>query len=199
MHFRPFGVRKINKEWLKIKAGLEGGLESQYKLSVIEADSLLDDILNRMGFTGETLGERLEKLTIATIPNLDEVLQAHHTRNNVVHDPDYILTLEEAKKAKGLANKVKAIVYADDKGGQFAWKVLANGLIYAANRIPEIADTILEIDNSMKWGYNFEMGPFEAWDAYGVAEAVERMKLEKLIVMWLILTSRLFVPSSIYR
>jgi 3-hydroxyacyl-CoA dehydrogenase (EC 1.1.1.35) len=42
--------------------------------------------------------------------------------------------------------------------------------------VPEIADTIVEIDNAMKWGYNFEMGPFETWDAYGVEEAVERIE-----------------------
>ncbi len=58
----------------------------------------------------------------------------------------------------------------------------ANSFQYAANRIPEISDTIIEIDNAMKWGYNFEMGPFEMWDSYGVTEAVERMEAEGLKV-----------------
>jgi len=84
--------------------------------------------------------------------------------------------LGDAKKAKGTANKIKAVVYGEDKGAQFAWKVLANGLIYAANRIPEISGTVMEIDNAMKWGYNFEMGPFETWDAIGVKESVEKME-----------------------
>ncbi|MFO7665141.1 MAG: 3-hydroxyacyl-CoA dehydrogenase/enoyl-CoA hydratase family protein [Desulfobacterales bacterium] len=86
--------------------------------------------------------------------------------------------LDEAKKAKTLPDKIKAIVYGDDKGAKFVWKAVANGLIYAANRIPEISDTIIDIDNSMKWGYNFEMGPFETWDAIGVQRAVERMEKE---------------------
>ncbi|MDM8522781.1 3-hydroxyacyl-CoA dehydrogenase/enoyl-CoA hydratase family protein [Desulfococcaceae bacterium HSG8] len=90
--------------------------------------------------------------------------------------------LAAAKKAKGLPNKIKAVVYGDDKGAQFAWKVLANGLIYAANRIPEISDTIIEIDNAMKWGYNFETGPFETWDAIGVKESVEKMEKDGLEV-----------------
>ena len=77
------------------------------------------------------------------------------------------------KRPRRLPEKMRAVVYGDDKGPRYAWKVMANALIYAANRIPEISDTIVEIDNAMKWGYNFEMGPFETWDAIGV-EAVGR-------------------------
>jgi hypothetical protein len=51
-----------------------------------------------MGFKGETLGERLEIVTSAIIPNLQDLIQAHQVRNNVVHDPDYKLTLQEAQK-----------------------------------------------------------------------------------------------------
>ena len=90
--------------------------------------------------------------------------------------------LDEAKKKATLEEKMACVLKGDDKGAKFAWKCMANAFQYAANRVPEIADSIIEIDNSMKWGYNFEMGPFEAWDAYGVSEAVERMKAEGLDV-----------------
>ena len=90
--------------------------------------------------------------------------------------------LAAAKAAKSLPEKMKAILYGDDKGAKYAWKAVASNLIYSANRIPEISDTIVEIDNSMKWGYNFEMGPFETWDAIGVAEAVEKMEADGMIV-----------------
>lgn len=90
--------------------------------------------------------------------------------------------LAEAKKAKTLEDKLKSVVYGEDKAAQFAWKVVANGLIYSANRIPEIADTIVEIDNAMKGGFNFEMGPFETWDAIGVARSVEKMDKDGLTV-----------------
>ncbi|BBO90793.1 3-hydroxyacyl-CoA dehydrogenase/enoyl-CoA hydratase family protein [Desulfosarcina ovata] len=86
--------------------------------------------------------------------------------------------LAAAKQAKGLAEKMKAIVYGEDKGARFAWKALASNLIYAANRIPEIADTIVEIDNAMRWGFNFEMGPFETWDAIGVKASVAKMEAD---------------------
>ncbi|MFH0726010.1 MAG: 3-hydroxyacyl-CoA dehydrogenase NAD-binding domain-containing protein [Pseudomonadota bacterium] len=87
-------------------------------------------------------------------------------------------SFKAAKKAESLPGKMKAAVFGDDKGARFAWKVLAGSLIYAANRIPEIAGTIVEIDNAMKWGYNFALGPFESWDAIGIAASVQKMEAE---------------------
>jgi len=87
-------------------------------------------------------------------------------------------SLDAAKAASGAANKIKALVYAEDRGGQFAWKVVSDSLLYAARRIPEIADDVYNVDNAMKWGFNWELGPFETWDAIGVEESVARMKKE---------------------
>ncbi|MGD0623597.1 MAG: 3-hydroxyacyl-CoA dehydrogenase/enoyl-CoA hydratase family protein [Thermodesulfobacteriota bacterium] len=87
-------------------------------------------------------------------------------------------SLDEAKAASGVGNKIKALIYADDRAGQFAWKVVSESLLYAARRIPEIADDIYNVDNAMKWGFNWELGPFETWDAIGVEESVARMKKE---------------------
>ena len=90
--------------------------------------------------------------------------------------------LAAAQKAETLPEKMQAIVYGEDRAARFAWKAVANNLIYAANRIPEISDTIVDIDNAMKWGFNLEMGPFETWDAIGLATAVERMEKDGLEV-----------------
>jgi len=98
------------------------------------------------------------------------------------YDPADFECLVNAQKAKTLPDKIKAILYGDDKGAKFAWKVVANSLIYAANRILEISDTIVEIDNAMKWGFNFEMGPFETWDAIGLEASVEKMENEGFAV-----------------
>ena len=95
--------------------------------------------------------------------------------------PDFACLLQ-ARKAKTLPAKIKALIDGDDRGARFAWKVLAHGLAYAAARIPEISDSILDIDNAMKWGFNFEMGPFETWDAIGVVQSVTRMEKEGLDV-----------------
>ena len=65
-----------------------------------------------------------------------------------------------------------------DKAGIFLWSALSDLWTYAANRIGEIADSVVEIDRAMKLGFNWEMGPFELWDAAGVAKTVKRMKVE---------------------
>jgi len=90
--------------------------------------------------------------------------------------PPELPCLAEARNAKTLPGKMKIVVYGEDKGANFVWKAVANNLIYAANRIPEISDTIVDIDNAMKWGFNLEMGPFETWDAIGLEASVARMQ-----------------------
>ncbi len=94
------------------------------------------------------------------------------------YDPPGFPCLTHARKAESLPEKMRAIVYGDDRGARFAWKLVANSLIYAANRIPEIADTIVDVDHAMKWGYNLEMGPFETWDAIGLEASVTKMDEE---------------------
>jgi 3-hydroxyacyl-CoA dehydrogenase len=85
-------------------------------------------------------------------------------------------SVEAAKAAGGTKNKIKSLYYAKDVAGDFTFKTLTETLIYAANRIPEIADDIVSIDNGMKWGFGWKLGPFETWDAIGVAKSVEKMK-----------------------
>lgn len=70
------------------------------------------------------------------------------------------------------------VLFAEDEAGQIAWPLMSNMLVYAANRVPEIADTIEEVDKAMRWGFNWELGPFEMWDALGVAKTVERLQKE---------------------
>ena len=104
------------------------------------------------------------------------------TLEHAEYDKVELPCLKAAKAAKSLPEKMQAIVYGDDRGARFAWKAVAANLIYAANRIPEISDTIVEIDNAMKWGFNFEMGPFETWDAIGVARSVAKMEADGMRV-----------------
>jgi 3-hydroxyacyl-CoA dehydrogenase len=84
----------------------------------------------------------------------------------------------EALQALPLAERLPALAYRDDRAGRFVWQTLSELLLYAGHRTPEIADDLESIDNAMKWGYNWEMGPFETWDALGVERSVARMKAE---------------------
>jgi len=65
-----------------------------------------------------------------------------------------------------------------DKAGAFLWSALSDSWTYSANRVPEISDSIVEIDRAMRRGFNWELGPFELWDAVGVESTVARMKKE---------------------
>ncbi len=91
-------------------------------------------------------------------------------------------SLEMAKNVDSLGERVRMLTgfgeQKIDKAGQFLWTALSEVFTYSANRIPEISDNVVEIDRAMRMGFNWEMGPFELWDAIGVAESVKRMKEE---------------------
>ncbi|MGQ9677084.1 MAG: 3-hydroxyacyl-CoA dehydrogenase/enoyl-CoA hydratase family protein [Chloroflexota bacterium] len=91
-------------------------------------------------------------------------------------------TISQAKKIDSLPERLRFLVNAQDRFGQFLWASTSSYLAYAANRVPEIADDIVNIDNAMKWGFSHEAGPFEVWDALGVAETAKRMEADGLIV-----------------
>ena len=97
-NFRAFEAVEFVKRWERAKKRLRKGWEPEAKLAIIEADQLLDELLKRMGYTGKNLEERLAQLDKKTFPNIDEIWQAHTIRNNIVHDPDYKLSLEKAKE-----------------------------------------------------------------------------------------------------
>jgi 3-hydroxyacyl-CoA dehydrogenase len=90
-----------------------------------------------------------------------------------------LASLDRAKNAESLAARLKLLLAADpakDKATAFLWPLLSRLWNYAADRIPEIADDIPSIDSAMRTGFNWELGPFEMWDAAGVPETVERMR-----------------------
>ncbi len=87
-----------------------------------------------------------------------------------------------AKGFGDIPGKLKALVYHDDNASLFLWELMISTFCYALNRIPEIADNIYDIDNAMMWGYGWEIGVFESWDAIGLKVSVERMRDENLKV-----------------
>jgi 3-hydroxyacyl-CoA dehydrogenase len=83
-----------------------------------------------------------------------------------------------ARGAETIEDKIKIMLTGEDKGAQFAWKSFAHTAVYAGNRIPEIADDIVNIDNAVKWGFAWEIGIFETWDLLGVQVVCDRMKAD---------------------
>ncbi len=86
--------------------------------------------------------------------------------------------LDAAKNVENLAERTKNLVWGKDRVGTFLWKELSATLLYSAKRIPEIADSIVEVDNALRWGFGWELGPFQTWDAIGVEKSVAKMKEE---------------------
>ena len=88
-------------------------------------------------------------------------------------------SLEMAKTVEELPERLNMLLAPSrDKANVFLWSVLSDLWTYAANRIGEISDSAVEIDRAMKLGFNWDMGPFELWDAAGVAKTVKRMEVE---------------------
>ncbi len=78
----------------------------------------------------------------------------------------------------GLNNEGGGAPQKADKAGAFLWAALSDLWTYSANRVPEISDSVVEIDRAMRLGFNWELGPFELWDAAGVEATVARLKKE---------------------
>ncbi len=92
--------------------------------------------------------------------------------------PVRFASLEAAKQAGKPARQMKALLAGKDKGAEFAWRVQRDAIVYAANLLGKIADNIQSVDDAMRWGFNWDMGPFEVWDALGVQDVAERIKAE---------------------
>jgi 3-hydroxyacyl-CoA dehydrogenase len=99
------------------------------------------------------------------------------------HKPKFP-ALEMAKNVEQPGARIRMLLGMDgaphkaDKAGQFLWTALTELWTYAASRISEIADSVVEIDRAMHLGFNWELGPFQLWDAAGVEATVARMKKE---------------------
>lgn len=105
----------------------------------------------------------------------------------------------KARNMDSLEDKIKIMHTSGDKGSQFAWKVFANTAIYAANRIPEIADDIVNIDNATRWGFAWEVGIFETWDILGFEYVCDRMTRDGLDLPPIALAMKDAGVSSFYQ
>ena len=113
------------------------------------------------------------KKTKAGIQTLDLDSLEYRDRGG---DQDIRKACKSIGKVSDPKEGLRKLVATEGKVGDFAWKVLSRSLAYAARRIGEITDDVDAVDEAMKWGYNWELGPFETWDALGFVETLERMQ-----------------------
>ncbi|MDR2048896.1 MAG: 3-hydroxyacyl-CoA dehydrogenase/enoyl-CoA hydratase family protein [Treponema sp.] len=86
--------------------------------------------------------------------------------------------VESVKENKRLKERLRTLVYSDEPEGRFVWEITRDMLIYAAQKMPEIARNYEDIDNAIKWGYNWDVGPFGIWELIGFKESSAKMKAE---------------------
>lgn len=86
--------------------------------------------------------------------------------------------IEETKKKRRLKDRLNTLLYSEEPEGKFLWELISSALVYSAKKVPEIADDYQEIDKAMRWGYNWEVGPFEIWDLIGFEKAADKMKAD---------------------
>jgi len=96
--YRAYTVRRIDKDWNNIKRRLLTRNETEFKLAVIEADLLVNEVLGRLGYAGKTLSEKLDLLRPGTFTSIDSIREADQVYQNLVNDPSYGLDYEQTKK-----------------------------------------------------------------------------------------------------
>jgi 3-hydroxyacyl-CoA dehydrogenase len=87
-------------------------------------------------------------------------------------------SLDQLRNVEDLGERMRRLLSAEDRAGRFLWKSTSGVLSYAAARTPEIAGDIVSVDRALKWGFGWEMGPFELWDLLGVQATAARLEAE---------------------
>ncbi|MEO6183381.1 MAG: 3-hydroxyacyl-CoA dehydrogenase/enoyl-CoA hydratase family protein [Verrucomicrobiota bacterium] len=152
-------------------------LKHDPQIGVFRSIDFIEDMVKR-GWWGEKKGQgfyqRVKTDKGRQILTLDYMTMEYRPQQK----PQFP-SLEVVSKISSRAERIRTLCAASDKAGVFAWKHLSSVLCYAADRLAEIADDVVTVDNAMKWGYNWELGPFEIWDALGVRQTVERLQKER--------------------
>jgi 3-hydroxyacyl-CoA dehydrogenase len=136
----------------------------------------LPDVVQKM-LDNKMLGEKTKSGFFRKVDDEIQTLDLGTFQYRERQKPKFA-SLDAAMQMEKLEDRLKSLIYAKDRVGEFLWRTTSETLLYAANRIPEIAENIVEVDNAMKWGFAHELGVFETWDAIGVEQSVARIKEE---------------------
>jgi 3-hydroxyacyl-CoA dehydrogenase len=135
-------------------------------------------VMERMierGWLGEKRGQgfykRVGKGEEKEIHAIDRKTLEYHPAQKVKFP-----SVEAVRVIEDLPQRLRTLVAGTDRVGSFLWNLYRDFFIYSAQMIPEISDRIVEIDRAMRWGFAFQLGPFETWDALGFRETAARMK-----------------------
>jgi len=138
------------------------------------------DVMNKMmekKWLGNKTKQGFYKKTPGSKGKKEKLVLDYNTMEYMPATKPKFESISKAKKMEDDVPKmIRTVFNGTDAAAELGREYLVNNFIYSANRVPEICDSIVAIDNAMKWGYNHQLGPFETWDAVGVKNAVDVMK-----------------------
>jgi len=144
---------------------------------------LVEEMAKR-GWLGDKTGRGFyQRVKKAGPPATDEILTLDWQKMEYrPRQKARFTSIETGKTIEDTRERLRALLapvfsgQGADKGAQFLWGSLSQMCLYAARRVPEIADTIVEVDRAMRWGFAWELGPFELWDAVGVEVMAKQLE-----------------------
>lgn len=155
---------------------LQGLLKEPAEVDLFRQPPFIEEMVKR-GWWGEKKGQGFYQ-RVKTDKGREILTLDHKTLEYRPRQKAQYPSLEAGRNLASAAERLKALCAAGDAAGRFAWSHISSVLCYAATRIPEIADEVITVDDAMRWGYNWDLGPFETWDALGVAETAKRLEGE---------------------
>jgi 3-hydroxyacyl-CoA dehydrogenase len=170
--FRTFDLIGIDT-YVHVARNLYESLPDDPEREVFRVPALLETLAERR-WLGDKTGQGFYRRARGKTEFLDPATLEYRPPEN-----PKLAVLEKARSVDDLAARTRKLVFGSDRIGAFLWEVVGSTLAYAAAKIPEISDDCTSVDNAIKWGFGHELGPFETWDALGVARAVERLRREK--------------------
>ena len=144
---------------------------------------LIEEMLKR-GWLGEKTGkgfyQRVKKAGESNILTLDwHTMEYRERQKPRFASIEAGKLIEDTRRALALPGRSPAIAnQSADNASKFLWNTLGETCLYAARRIPEIADRIVDVDRAMRWGFGWELGPFEIWDAIGVEPTARALEAQ---------------------
>ena len=177
--FRTLDVVGIDVFLAVVENSLASASDEDEK-AVLEPTTYIRELVER-GWVGQKAGSgfyrRVKETGKSNILVLDVDSFEYRERRHLS-----VPSLEVAVATEDVANRLRGLAVADDAAGHFAWRILSRTLAYSASMVGIVAADIVSIDRAMRWGYAWEFGPFETWDALGLAESVSRMYADGIVV-----------------
>jgi len=96
--WKSYGTKQIEKTWSRIKSRIDSGIESEFKLAIIEAEDFLNETLDERGYEEGDFQEKVKSASNSSTLNLPQLFWSHEIRNSVVYNPDFKISKEEATK-----------------------------------------------------------------------------------------------------